>query len=120
MNTGKGSLLPMMALATAGMLLSGGQVFAVADIYAVQSRISMPNFQSFNQINADSMIGDSGPLYSPAGGVYAAAFLGGIFCGIELENGTFFDYLVTIPHVGDASGSRVLSITHKSGRWLEF
>jgi len=74
------------------------------DIYAVQSRISTPNFQLFLQINDDSTVGVSGPLFSPLGGVYAATFLDDIFYGVELENGTFVDYLATIPHAGGLVG----------------
>jgi len=84
-------------------------VTASEDIYAVQSRISTPNFQLFLQIDDDSTAGASGALFGPLGGVYAATFMNDVFYGVELSNGTFIDYLVTIPHkdalVGQ--GSRV-------------
>lgn len=82
---------------------------AAEDIYAVQSRISTPNFQLFLQIDDNSTVGVSGSLFGPEGGVYAATFMNDVFCGVELSNGTPIDYLVTIPHTGAlvAQGSRL-------------
>lgn len=74
------------------------------DIFAVQSRLSTPNFQLFLELNDDSSVMSTGPLFSPAGGVYGMTFLDDAVFGIELENGTFTDYLVTIPHEGPLAG----------------
>ena len=91
------------------LFFQGTGARAADDIYAVQSRISSPNFQLFNNLNDDSTVASSVPLFSPFGGVYAATFMNGVFYGVELENGTFVDYLVTIPHTGPlvGQGSRV-------------
>lgn len=74
------------------------------DIFAVQSRLSTPNFQLVLELNDDSTVTSSGPLFSPAGGVYGMTFLDDTVFGIELENGTLADYLVTIPHEGPLAG----------------
>ena len=79
------------------------------EIFAVQSRVSTPNFQLFLELNNDSSVNSSGPLFGPAGGVYGMTFLDDTAYAIELENGTFDDYLATIPHEGAlvGQGSRV-------------
>lgn len=78
-------------------------------IFAVQSRLSTPNFQLFLGIEESGSVPVSGPLFGPAGGVYGADFLGETLYGAELENGGADEYLVTIPHEGATigQGSRV-------------
>ncbi len=113
---GRSRIGAWMMLGVASIMGPIGPACAADDIFAVQSRLSTPppadRSQLFNQINDDSTVGSSGTL-SANGGVYAGTFLNGIFYGIELENGTFVDYLVTIPHEGPLFGqaSRVSAST---------
>ncbi len=92
-----------------GLALLLPRTVAADDIFAVQSRLSTPNFQLFLELNDDSSVLSSGPLFSPAGGVYGMTFHDDTVYAIELENGTFVDYLATIPHEGFfvGQGSRV-------------
>lgn len=77
-------------------------------IYGVQSRLSSSNFQLFDQITDSSEIcNPDSPLFVIAGGVYGAAFKDDTFYGVELENGSGKDFLITIPHSGNALGERV-------------
>lgn len=69
-------------------------------VFAVQNRVSSPNFQLFLNLRADGSAAYSGPLYSPAGGVYAADFRGDTLYAVELPNGTTANYLVSIPYEG--------------------
>ncbi len=86
------------------------KVYAQPTIYGVQIRASTPNFQLFNHINDDSTIANpDSPLFVIAGGIYGATFLNDTFYGVELENGTGNEFLVTIPHEGDALGARLSS-----------
>ena len=88
--------------------IMGADVENGPTIYSVQLRPSTPNFQLFLNLNDNStIVTPNAPLYQLTGGIYAGAFLKGVFYGIELENNTFVDYLVTIPHEGNALGVRV-------------
>ena len=73
-------------------------------VFAVQNRSSTPNFQLFLNLRSDGTAGYSGPLYSPAGGVYAADFGGSTLYAIELPNGSSDNYLVAIPYEGALIG----------------
>lgn len=87
---------------------SATRSLAQPTIFGVQNRASTPNFQLFNHINDDSTIANpDSPLFTIAGGIYGATLKGGVFYGIELENDTNKEFLVTIPTNGDALGARV-------------
>ncbi len=78
-------------------------------LYAVQSRLSTPNFQLFLNIAQDTTVSSSGPLFT-LDGAYGSAFLGNDFLVSELDNQTLSDYyLATVPHEGAfrGQGSRV-------------
>ena len=78
-------------------------VAAADDIFAVRNRSSSGMAQVFERINDDSTIASSGFVYT-LHGIYGATFKDGIYYAIELENGTFVDYLATIPHEGALIG----------------
>lgn len=101
-------------LAAAIILAVASESVAQPTIYGVQSRLSTPTpprFQLFDHINDDSTIANpDSPLFIIAGGIYGATLRDGIFYGIELENGTGKDFLVTIPTEGQALGARVSEV----------
>jgi len=76
----------------------------VPTLFAVQSRLSTPNFQLFLGIDDAGAVAATGPLYGPAGGVYGADFLGTTFFAVELDNGGVQEFLVTVPHEGGLVG----------------
>ncbi len=104
-NTGRSSAWILVA---ALAILTAPHSSANDTIYGVQLRSSTPAFQLFDHINEDSTIANpDSPLFIITGGVYGAAFKDEVFYGVELENGTSNEFLITVPHVGDALGERV-------------
>lgn len=106
----KTRLAPM--LIGVGILFSPDLASGVdGTIYGVQSRISTPNFQLFDQITDSSAIcNPNSTLFLINGGVYGAAFKDDTFYGVELEDGSGKDFLITVPHSGNALGARVSTI----------
>ncbi|MCZ6673840.1 MAG: hypothetical protein O7C75_12980 [Verrucomicrobia bacterium] len=94
------------------LMITASAASAQGSLYGVQNRASSPqgqdSWQLFNHINDDSTVANpNSALFVIAGGIYGAAFKDDVFHGVELENGTSKEFLVTIPHEGDALGSRV-------------
>ena len=82
--------------------------WAEEDVFAIQSRLSTPNFQLFIDFGEQATVTNpNSPLFTVEGGVYGMTFLEDTLYGVELENGSFVDYLFTVPHEGNAIGTRV-------------
>lgn len=78
-----------------------------AEFHAVQFRAYSGQFQLFLDLDASGSVSRSGPVFSPAGGIFGATFVGEVFHGAEYDNASGHYFLSTIPHVGNATGARV-------------
>ncbi len=78
-----------------------------ADLFGVNFRAFSGQFQLFVDVEADGAVSRSGPLFSPAGGIYGATFIDGTFYCSEYDGGSGDYFLGTIPHTGSATGARV-------------
>lgn len=94
----------MFALVVGAGRTDGAHTGNASPLYAIQNRVSTPNFQLFLNLKPDATVAATGPLFGPAGGVYGADFLGDTLYAVELANVTSVDYLVTIPHEGALRG----------------
>ena len=99
----KRRLLRTMIAGSVAVLGFVGVVEGADDIFAVRLRGASGLGQVLERINDNSTIASSSIVYSLFG-IYGATFKDGTYYVIELENGTFVDYLATIPHEGGTTG----------------
>lgn len=91
----------VMCLISACTVFCAQPARATNNIFAVLNPLSTNLFQEMVSIETNGVLCESNTIFGIMGGMYGGTFLDGTFYAIELENFTFDDYLVAIPHVAN-------------------